>query len=110
MLIGIDKQHKIRQVNDITDSSLTVIELEGDFTGWGDVEMLSYCCKKSENSITMYPYIDTDIIEKLVQEEDKRNNFVSFLTYELIQKQLELEAIHRTQADLIYQLMIGGVL
>lgn len=113
MKIGVNKDNKIKQIGTAIDSNLTSIEFEDDnnpFLNWEESRILSYCYKEDENGVVSYPYIDTDIIERLVFEENNRNGITSLLAYELIQKQMEVELLQQTQADLVYQLMIGGVL
>lgn len=74
MLIGVNKQYQIKQIRDITDTSLTVIELDETletypFKGWADAKILCYCYKKTGYAISVYPFINTNVIEKLEKQE-----------------------------------------
>lgn len=76
MKIGINSAYKIKQIRDITDPTLTVIELdettpEYPFKGWSDTRILCYCYKDIGQGIEIYPYIDTNVIEKLEVENEK---------------------------------------
>lgn len=69
ILIGINRLYQIKQIRKITDTSLTVIELDENdefypFKNWSDNRILSYCYKQTENSLSIYPYINTDLIDK----------------------------------------------
>lgn len=77
MLIGINNLYQIKQIREITDTSLTQIELDETnelypFKNWSDTRILCYCYKQTEQGISIYPYIDTNIIEKLEQQEEER--------------------------------------
>ena len=69
MRIGINSLYQIKQMREITDLSLTVIELdetayEYPFKGYSDTKILCYCYKADETGLSVYPYIDTNLIEK----------------------------------------------
>lgn len=77
MLIGINNQYQIKQIREITDLSLTQIDLDETsefypFNNWSDVRMLCYCYKQTEQGLSIYPYVDTNIIGKLEQQEEER--------------------------------------
>lgn len=76
MLIGINDQYQIKQIRDITDTSLIKIEIDEmsvdyPFKNWSDTKILCYCYKQTENGISIYPYIPTNIIEKIEQDNVK---------------------------------------
>lgn len=77
MKIGINEKYEIKQVRDITDLSLTQIELDETnptypFNGWTDEKILCYCYKTDGGSVSIYPYIDPKVIEK-IDDMAKRN-------------------------------------
>ena len=45
-----------------------------------------------------------------VSEEEQQEATIAGMAYELIQKDLAIQTIEATQADVIYQLMVKGVL
>ena len=45
-----------------------------------------------------------------ISDEEQWEAIIAVLSYELIQKDLTIQTLEGTQADLIYSLMIGGVL
>lgn len=115
MLIGVNERHQIKQIRTITDESLTVMELNEDdelylFKNWSDAKILSYCYKVEGNVVAIYPYINTDIIEKLETQEQKQNEITAGLAYELVMKELAIHTLEKTQADTLYQLMVKGVM
>lgn len=68
MKIGINTSHQIKQIREITDTTLTHIEIdEADefypFKGWSDTRILSYCYKADVNGISIYPWVDARAIE-----------------------------------------------
>ncbi len=71
MKIGINKLSQIKQIRDITDDTLTVIELGKElnlFKGWSDTRILSYCYKDDGNSISIYPWVDIRAIDQYENE------------------------------------------
>ena len=65
MIIGINKLYQIKQVRDITDTLLTVVELDElsedyPFKDCSDSKILCYCYKQTENGTSIYPYIPTN--------------------------------------------------
>ena len=77
MLIGVNSLHQIKEIHNINDVSLTTVELDENapnfpFTNWRDTRILCYCYKQTDQGISIYPYIDTNIIEKLEQQEEER--------------------------------------
>lgn len=73
MLIGINEKHQIKQIRNITDNSLTVIELDETsenypFKGWTDTRILSYCYKNDGNSTSIFPWVDTRAIDQYENE------------------------------------------
>jgi hypothetical protein len=76
MIIGVNSQNQIKQVREITDTTLILVELDENletypFKDWSDTRILCYCYKQVGNVVSIYPYINTDIIEKL-EEDDIR--------------------------------------
>lgn len=76
MIIGINDKNQIKQIRDITDASLTVVELDEaaesyPFRGWSDTKILCYCYRQDSNVISIYPYIDINIIEKIESDNAK---------------------------------------
>ena len=70
MKIGINNKYQIKQIGDITNEKLTVIELDETaenypFKNWSKTKILCYCYKAENNCVSVYPYIDTNIVEKL---------------------------------------------
>lgn len=70
MRIGINGQHEIKQIGDITDLTLAIIELDEiqenyPFHGWSNARILCYCYRNNINSISIYPYVDTVAIERI---------------------------------------------
>ena len=73
MLIGINNLYQIKQIREISDTSLSVIELdetseEYPFKGWTDTRILSYCYKNDGNSTSIFPWVDTRAIEQYENE------------------------------------------
>lgn len=73
MLIGINQNYQIKQIREITDVSLTIIELDETsifypFRLWLDIKILCYCYKESEQGISIYPYVNTDKIQEFESE------------------------------------------
>jgi len=76
MKIGINELYQIKQMREIIDTSLTVIELDElatsyPFKGWSDTKILCYCYKDTGEGLSIYPYIDTNIIEKIETDNEK---------------------------------------
>lgn len=70
MKIGVNELHQTKQVREITDTALTIIDLDESaddyqFRGWSDTRLLCYCYVDGGDCISWYPYIDTNIIDKL---------------------------------------------
>lgn len=73
MLIGVSEKYQIKQIREITDNTLTIIELDETsefypFKNWTDTRILSYCYKDDGNSISIYPWVDTRAIEQYENE------------------------------------------
>lgn len=73
MKIGINEKYQIKQINNIIDSNLIVIDLDEasefyPFKNWTDEKIKCYCYKQDENSISIYPYINTDKIQEFENE------------------------------------------
>lgn len=69
MKIGINYLYQIKQIKEITDASLTQIELDETtesypFKNWSDERILCSCYKHNEHGITIYPYVNTDKIQE----------------------------------------------
>lgn len=76
MNIGINGNYQIKQIRDITDITLTIFELNEidelyPFKNWSDAKILCYCYKVDDCGISVYPYIDTNIIEKIDEDNAK---------------------------------------
>ena len=76
MKIGINEAFQIKQIGEITDNNLIVIELDETseayiFRGWSDTRILCYCYEATENGVSIYPYIDINIIEKMEADSAK---------------------------------------
>lgn len=76
MIIGINDRYQIKQVREITDNNLIIIELDETsefypFINWNDTKILCYCYKQTEQGLSIYPYIPTNIIEKIEQDNEK---------------------------------------
>jgi hypothetical protein len=76
MIIGVNEKYQIKQIREVTDPTLTIIELDENaenypFTGWSDAKILCYYYKVDDESIAVYPYIDTNIIEKIEADNQK---------------------------------------
>jgi hypothetical protein len=74
--IGIDINNKIKQLDVITDSNLTVLEFDETaidyiFKDWSDFRILCYCYEQKTEHL--YPWVSTDVfleIEKnLIKKE-----------------------------------------
>ena len=68
MKIGINEAFQIKQIREVTNINLTVVELDElaenyPFANWSDTKILCYCYK-NDNGLSIYPYIDTNLIEK----------------------------------------------
>lgn len=111
MKIGINSLCQIKQIREITDTALTIIELdetigEYPFTGWSDTRILCYCYKADGNGVSVYPYIDTNLIERLDADEE-RSSLLKIRT-------VETETVARNnglaQQELLELLIDMGVL
>lgn len=67
MLIGIDVNGDIKQIDEMTDSSLIVKEVDRDttFPGFSDTRILNYRYIEAENSRCITPAKDLKEIERL---------------------------------------------
>lgn len=113
MKIGINTLHQIKQVREITDASLTILELDESsesypFKGWSDTRILCYCYKVSEDGVSVYPYIDTNIIERLEGAESQNE----MLMMALAELDMQREA-DKTESELaiveLAETLLGGV-
>ena len=82
MLIGINEKYQIKQIREITDGTLTVIELDETaefypFKDWSDPRILSYCYKDDVNSVSIYPWVDTRAIDQFETYAETLNNMVT---------------------------------
>lgn len=73
MIIGINERNEIKQLNNVTDTSLikiTLVETEEGypFVGWSDTRILCSCYKKDEGGVAVYPYVNTDKIDEIETE------------------------------------------
>ena len=76
MQIGVNDLHQIKQVREITDTTLTVIELDEaaelyPFRDWSDTKISFYCYRDDGKSTSVYPYIDINLIEKIESDNTK---------------------------------------
>lgn len=95
MLIGVNKSNQIKQIKEITDVTLTIIELDETaetypFKGWSDTKILCYCYKAGGNGMSIYPYVDTNIIDKLEAEHDRSVKNRSDIDYIVIMTDIDL--------------------
>ena len=95
MKIGINNLYQIKQIKDITDASLTVIEFDElaefyPFKDWTDTKMLCYCYKDDGQSVSVYPYIDTNIIEKIEADNAKILQTRADIDYVAIMTEVDL--------------------
>lgn len=79
MRIGINALNQIKQVGTINDSSLTIVELDENdpnypFKGWSTNKISCYHYKNDNGIISIYPYIDTNIMEKLLNLPSNNDN------------------------------------
>ena len=58
MKIGINERYEIKQINEITDTTLTILEIPDDTfpSDWDTETILKYCYKDDGHSIAIYPY------------------------------------------------------
>ena len=76
MKIGINNKFQIKQINNITDNTLTIIELPAEliledstfvenpdfpFAGWSEETILRYCYEVHEDIVKIYPYVPIEI-------------------------------------------------
>lgn len=81
MLIGINELNEIKQINVITDETLTQIEVDRElvFGNMSDFMILNYCYKPSDNGYSVYPAKDYSMLELL---DSQLVNKISILTEE----------------------------
>lgn len=82
MIIGVNKEYQIKQIREITDTSLTAIDIDETsefypFKGWSDTRILSYCYKDDGNSISIYPWVDTRAIDQFETYAETLNSMVT---------------------------------
>ena len=113
MKIGINSLHQIKQVREIIDANLTILELDESsefypFKGWSDTRIFCYCYKVSESGVSVYPYIDTNIIERL--EGAELQNEMLMLAIAELDMQRETD---KTESELaiaeLAETILGGV-
>lgn len=113
MRIGINSLYQIKQMREITDENLTILELDESrefypLKGWSDTRILCYCYKVSEGGVSVYPYIDTNIIERLEGAESQNE----MLMMALAELDMQREA-DKTEAELaiaeLAETVLGGV-
>ena len=73
MIIGINEKYQIKQIHNITDSTLTVIEIDENseyypFKDWTEERIKCYCYKQDNQGICIYPYVDTRKIDEIEQQ------------------------------------------
>lgn len=73
MLIGVNEEHQIKQVRNVTDPSLNIIEVDdGVFNNWSDVRILCYCYKsEGDSGHSIYPYVSLELIELLERQDQE---------------------------------------
>ncbi len=76
MNIGTNSLNQIKQVGEISDPNLLIITLDENsesypFKGWSDTKILCYCYQQTVHGVSVYPYIDPNIIEKIESDNDK---------------------------------------
>lgn len=113
MKIGINSLHQIKQVREITDENLTILELDESsefypFKGWGDTRILCYCYKVSEVGVSVHPYIDTNIIERLEGAESQNEMLMMALAELDMQRETD-----KTESELaiagLAETVLGGM-
>lgn len=76
MIIGINDSAEIKQIRQITDNTLTQIDLLDEVVkGWSDIRILNYCYKDDESGYSLYPAIDLvqiDVLELKSENETLR--------------------------------------
>lgn len=73
MLIGVNENHEIKQIDQVTDETLLVIDVgerEKVFNDMSDLRILRYCYKKEDYGYAIYPAILYSDIEKLEKDEE----------------------------------------
>lgn len=113
MKIGINSLHQIKQVREITDENLTIIELDESnefypFKGWSDIRILCYCYNVSEGGVSVYPYIDTNIIERLEGAESQSEMLMLALDELDMQRETDKTESELAIAELA-ETVLGGV-
>lgn len=113
MKIGINSLHQIKQVREITDENLTVLELDESsesypFKGWSDTRILCYCYKVSDGGVSVYPYIDTNIIERLEGAESQSEMLMIALAELDMQRETDKTESELAIAELA-ETVLGGV-
>lgn len=113
MKIGINALHQIKQVREITDENLTILELDESsefypFKGWSDTRILCYCYKVSDGGVSVYPYIDTNIIERFEGAESQNEMLMMALAELDMQRETD-----KTEAELaiaeLAETVLGGM-
>ena len=113
MKIGINHHHQIKQVREITDENLTILELDESsefypFKGWSDTRILCYCYKVLDDGMSVYPYIDTNIIERLEGAESQNEMLMLALAELDMQREMD-----KTESELaiteLAETVLGGV-
>ena len=70
MKIYVNEKHEIKAINESTDMTLTMYEVDREsvFGSMSDFMILNYCYKQDENGYSIYPSSD---YSKLVEEDYK---------------------------------------
>ena len=100
MLIGINERNEIKQINVITDETLTQIEVDRElvFGNMSDFMILNYCYKPSDNGYSVYPakdysmleLLDSQLVNKisiLTEQNNQQEEIIASLTYDLMMMQ-----------------------
>lgn len=58
MRIGINERYEIKQVDEITDASLSILEVPDDTfpSDWDLETLLKYCYKVEGDTVSIYPF------------------------------------------------------
>ncbi len=70
LLIGINDRFEIKQIRDISDSSLRVIEVEDYIFGnMSDFLILNFCYEPTDTGFSLYPGHDYETLIKVDNDE-----------------------------------------
>jgi hypothetical protein len=107
MLIGINEQYQIKQIGEVIDENLIRVTLDETaetypFKDWSDTKIKCYCYKDDGNSVAIYPYVPTNIIEKMESQDALVTSLEVRLTQAESDNLTSLEAIAE-----VYEMLIA---